>query len=126
MKPLLPTFEELEGGLLYAMGGRPKGLVVNGEPRARAAQLSDVRLILSPLYLLLRLRWRTEFSLWGLALPRAPGLICLLAAVLRLLFCGRKLGRKRYRDKIKRGLDEISKLVVFGGGMALKLRVRTF
>ena len=93
-----PTFEELEGGLLYAMGGRPKGLVVNGEPRARAAQLSDVRLILSPLYLLLRLRWRTEFSLWGLALPRAPGLICLLAAVLRLLFCGRKLGRKRYRD----------------------------
>ena len=38
---------------------------------------------------------RVEFSTWGLA---PPGLIYLLAAALRLLFCGRKFGRKRYRD----------------------------
>ena len=37
-----------------------------------------------------------------------------------------KLARKEHGKKIKRGLDEISKLVVFGGGMILKLRVRTF
>ena len=78
---------------------RPRGLIRwESELRARAVQLT-----LSGSSCLLCISCRDygggqNFLSGGAGSPRAPGLICLLAAVLRLLFCGRKLGRKRYRD----------------------------
>ena len=57
---------------------------------ARAGQVLN-----ATLSLVIETTVRVEFSTWGLA---PPGLIYLLAAVLRLLFRGRKLGRKRYCD----------------------------
>ena len=63
-----------------------------GVRAARASRTADfVRLILSPLYLLPRLRWRTEFSLWGGWLPPGSRANLLASRGAALAICGARL-----------------------------------